>query len=202
MIDKSMKRELTEVFSKIPEIYAVWENTDLSSRYGVVFLNVVYEQSLNAASLRHNIVMELIPIEAKYEQLIEFCLRTPRIAFLTNNLHDGDFIIRKDGYETPNDALQFVEKDDTINKSKMERMHKFADYIENNPAKLEIVRRYNYEVCQSNRCSMTLPLYEEWQEMLETYSVSLMLTFMRSNIPRAQQLCILSPFVCLTRMLV
>lgn len=195
-----LKKALKSVFSRHEEILAAWIDKEMSDKYNVVFVNIVYdkEKTKHTSSLRHDLIMEMIPVEAKFDLLVDFSLDPPQLAPLTEEIADDDYIIRIDHYSSPQDAIPLRCADDTVNKPKMERLASLARILAEQPELMDDVRQYAHQRYVQNADNMRAYALEEWDEILSKMPHHLILLLISGNSPRIQRLCCSSPFCVLS----
>lgn len=194
--------KMSAIFEPYDEVIALWEENpeqeiSLSSHSYIAVVDTELVRDIDA--LRHELVMQMISIDAETGEISDIAFTEPMLAPSTEDMGSEDFLIRRWGYETPNIAIRKKEPYEPYVDEMMARESLIADVLEEHPEKLETVAYFSTE-----RCSGVLDGYEpiraaheQWDLILRRYTREMVLDFLRSPIPRHRDMVIVSPFLAL-----
>lgn len=195
-------RKTLAMFEPYDEVIALWEKNpkqaiSFSSHSYIAVVDTELVRDIDA--LRHELVMQMISIDAETCEISDIALAEPMFAPSTEGMKDEDFLIRRWGYETPGMAIRKKEPYEPYIDEMMARESLIADVLKEHPEKLETVAYFSTE-----RCSGVLDGYEpiraaheQWDLILRRYTREMVLDFLRSPIPRHRDMVIVSPFLAL-----
>lgn len=143
-------RKILAMFEPYDEVIALWEENpeqaiSFSSHSYIAVVDTELVRDIDA--LRHELVMQMIPIDAETGEISDITLIEPMFAPNTEGMGDEDFLIRRCGYKTPSMAIRKKESYEPYVDEMMARESLIADVLKEHPEKLETVAYFSTERC-------------------------------------------------------